>query len=53
MARKIDVTCFIAVKYPHYGEVTFKEMTEDEVTWLIDLIVSMLNNSIIQDWIIM
>lgn len=47
---KIDVKCSLAVKYPHYGKIAFRGMTEDEVSWLTDLIVSMINNGIIQDY---
>lgn len=46
----IDVKCLFAVKHPHYGKVAFDGMTEDEVTWLIDLVTNMLNSGIIQDY---
>lgn len=47
---KINAKCYIAVKYPIYGKIAFNEMTEDEFTWLLNLIVSMRDNGIIQDY---
>ena len=47
---KIDVECIFAVKYPHYGKVSFKGINGDEMTWLIDLIAYMEDNGIIQDY---
>ena len=47
---KIDAKCLFAVEYPNYGEITLEGMTEDEVTWLINLLASMENNGIIFDY---
>ena len=47
---KIDVECSFAVRYPHYGKVSFKGINGDEMTWLIDLITYMRNNGIIQHY---
>lgn len=49
---KIDVKCSLSVKYPHYGEINFKGINGDEMTWLIDLITYMKDNGIIQDYLI-
>lgn len=47
---KINVKCYIAIKYPIYGKIAFNAMTEDEFTWFLDLIVSMRDNGIIKDY---